>query len=118
MNTTIFLIGLQVEDFNRDKFTEFILSILQLARRRRQVATEFTVIFIEPTPRLVNGVLEVAFFVESSQGTVFDGDTVFKAVEENEEELVQAVSSCYPCGLQYLCINFILVLQIYKKLCF
>jgi len=50
--------------------------------------------FIAPTPRLVNGVLEVAFFVISTQGMLFDGDAVFEAVEENEEELIQTVSDC------------------------
>ena len=49
--------------------------------------------FIAPTPRLVNGMLEVAFFVISTQGMLFDGDAVFEAVEENEEDLIQAVSS-------------------------
>ena len=77
-----------------EAFSEFILSTLSVARRRRQVTTELIVMFIAPTPRLVNGVLEVAFFVISTQGMLYDGDAVFEAVEENEEELVQAVSSC------------------------
>ena len=77
-----------------EAFSEFILSTLSVARRRRQVTTELIVMFIAPTPRLVNGVLEVAFFVISTQGVLYDGDAVFEAVEENEEELVQAVSRC------------------------
>ena len=47
---------------------------------------------IAPTPRIVDGQLEVAFIVVSQQGTLLNGTEVYEAVVENEEQLVEAVS--------------------------
>ena len=47
---------------------------------------------IAPTPRIVDGQLEVAFIVISQQGTLLNGTEVYEAVVENEEQLVEAVS--------------------------
>ena len=49
-------------------------------------------VIIAPTPRIVDGQLEVAFIVVSQQGTLLNGTEVYEAVVENEEQLVEAVS--------------------------
>ena len=78
--------------------TEFIIFITSLVsdvddRVRRQVTTTETIVMIiAPTPRLVNGQLEVAFIVINQQGTLLNGTEVYDTVVENEEELVKAVS--------------------------
>ena len=67
--------------------------MLKDERSRRQVETgEDSVIIIDPTPRLDNEVLEVAFFVLDGQGTIVDGSDVAEAIILNEDELLAAVS--------------------------
>jgi len=62
-------------------------------RLRRQVTTGgITVMIIAPTPRLVNGQLEVAFIVINQQGTLVNGSEVYQATMENQEQLIEAVS--------------------------
>lgn len=74
-------------------FVEFILKILKDERRRRQTTTGgITVIFVDPTPRVIDGVLEVAFFVQDEQGMIVSGSDIAQTVRENEDDLVATVS--------------------------
>ena len=60
-------------------------------RSRRQAETdEDSVIIIDPTPRLDNEVLELAFFVLDGQGMIVDGSDVAEAIILNEDELLSA----------------------------
>ena len=47
---------------------------------------------IDPTPRLDNEVLELAFFVLDEQGIIIDGSDIAEAIVLNEDELLAAVS--------------------------
>ena len=56
------------------EFVDFILEIMKDERPRRQTeAGEDTLVIIEPTPRIINDVLELAFFVLDDQGMIVNG---------------------------------------------
>ena len=75
------------------EFVDFILEILKDERSRRQTETEEDiVVIIEPTPRLINEVLEVAFFVMDDQGMIVNGSDVIDSIMLNEDDLLEAVS--------------------------
>lgn len=65
-------------------------------RLRRQTETDGdTVIIIDPTPRLINGQLEVAFFVRDEQGMIINGSDIAQDIMLNENELLETVSKYY-----------------------
>jgi len=77
-------------------FADFILKLLKDERLRRQTTTSGnTLIIIDPTPRLVNEQLELAFFIEDEQGMVVNGFEIAQAILQNENELITAVSKYY-----------------------
>lgn len=84
-----------MNELNEDEFTSFILSLVDNSRRRRQTSSDFVVVFISPTPRINNGSLEVAFFVQNNQGRIFSGTALLSEIEGNEDELLNAVSYLY-----------------------
>ena len=62
-------------------------------RSRRQTELDGdTVIIIDPTPRLVNEFLELAFFVEDDRGQLVNGSDIAQAIMMNENELLATVS--------------------------
>ena len=62
-------------------------------RSRRQAETgQDTVTIIDPTPRVDNEVLELAFFVSDEQGMIVDGSDIAEAIILNENDLLAAVS--------------------------
>jgi len=81
-----------VDDFNEDEFASFILSLVVSGRQRRQSSSDFVVIFIDPTPRINNGSLEVSFIVVNSQGRLFSSMDLLSEIEDNEDDLLNAVS--------------------------
>ena len=69
------------------------MNLVSDERLRRQATNEGSIVMIvAPTPRIVEGQLEVAFIVINQQGTLFNGDEVYEAVLSNEDQLVEAVS--------------------------
>ena len=84
-----------MDEFDEDEFASFILSLVVNSRRRRQTSSDFVVLFIDPTPRINNGSLEVAFIVQDNQGRVFSGTTLLSDIEDNEDDLLNAVSKHY-----------------------
>ena len=75
------------------EFVDFILEIMKDERPRRQTeAGEDTLVIIEPTPRIINDVLELAFFVLDDQGMIVNGSDVTDAIMLNEDDLLESVS--------------------------
>lgn len=60
-------------------------------RPRRQTAID-TVVIIDPTPRLINELLELAFFVQNEQGIIINGSIIVQVIMHNEDELLATVS--------------------------
>ena len=60
--------------------------------RRQTEAGEDTLVIIEPTPRIINDVLELAFFVLDDQGMIVNGSDVTDAIMLNEDDLLESVS--------------------------
>ena len=83
---------MQVNDFNEDEFARFILSLVINGRQRRQTLSDFAVVFIDPTPRINNGSLEVSFIVVDAQGRVLSGVNLLSEIQDNEDDLLNAVS--------------------------
>lgn len=81
-----------------EAFIDILLQLLEDEdeRPRRQTA-EDTVVIIDPTPRLINGLLEVAFFVQDEQGMIVEGSIIAQAIMQNEDELLATVSTIYIC---------------------
>ena len=76
-------------------FVEFILKLLSDEDEQTHGQTELdgdTVIIIDPTPRLVNEFLELAFFVQDDQGQLVNGFDIAQAIMLNENELLATVS--------------------------
>ena len=62
-------------------------------RSRRQTEIDgYTIIIIDPTPRLVNESLELAFFVRDDQGQLVNGSDIAQDIMLNENELLATVS--------------------------
>jgi len=81
-----------VDEFDEDEFASYILGLVDNSRQRRQISSNFVVVFIAPTPRINNGSLEIAFFVQNSQGMLFSGTVLLSEIEDNEDDLLNAVS--------------------------
>ena len=61
------------------------------SRRQTEINGD-TVIIIDPTPRLVNEYLELAFFVRDDQGQLVNGSDIAQDIMLNENELLATVS--------------------------
>ena len=62
-------------------------------RPRRQTEIDGdAAIIIDPTPRLVNESLELAFFVRDDQGQLVNGSDIAQDIMLNENELLATVS--------------------------
>ena len=84
-----------MDEFDEDEFASFILSLVVNVRQRRQISSDFVVVFIDPTPRINNGSLEVSFIVINSQGRVFSGMALLSEIQDSEDDLLNVVSNCY-----------------------
>ena len=49
-------------------------------------------VFIDPTPRINNGSLEISFIVVDAQGRVFSGMDLLSEIQDNKDDLLNAVS--------------------------
>ena len=73
------------------------MALLRQSRRRRRQVTSSSVIYVEPSPQVVEGNLQVVFFVVSANSSVISGDQVVNAITTNKDSLQQAVSECSFC---------------------
>ena len=60
--------------------------------RRQASATRNIVMIIAPTPRLVDGRVEIAFIILDQQRALLNGSEIYETIMENDKQLAEAVS--------------------------
>ena len=80
------------------------------SRRQTEINGD-TVIIIDPTPRLVNESLELAFFVRDDQGQLVNGSDIAQDIMLNESELLATVSIATIVSYIYIASLLIIIAQ-------
>lgn len=74
-----------------ENFRETIANGLNSRRRQTRVTAD-QVVIIKESVRMVDGTLQVAFFVMSPEGGVVSGERLADAVRQEEEQIAASVS--------------------------